>query len=333
MRLNASEVRRAALRCGVLALATLAVSCGGGSAASNFVATRILAFGDETSVIVDVNGDANGSKYSVNAAVSTTDATIACRSSPLWIQVIASNFSSNLVFPQCNPGPTLVTNPPSRIRATLGAVAADVSAQIDAQISESSFQAGDLATLMVGANDVLGQYAQYPTVSEAQLTANVTAAGAEAGRQVNRLANLGAKVIVSTIPDVGYSPYAIAERNAHIDTDRQQLIIRLVKAYNDSLRATLVNDGTKIGLVLMDEIVEGVAKFVGLNGFTNATDGVCDLSQSLYVPPSILDCTNNTLIAGGTPSSYLWADDRHLSAGGQNALGNIAASRARNNPF
>ena len=332
MRLNASEVRRAALRCGVLALAMLGVSCGGGSSVSTFHATRILAFGDETSLIVDVRGDGNGSKYSVNATVSDTDATIACRSSPLWIQVIANNFGG-LVFPQCNPGPTLVTSPPSRIRATFGALATDVSAQIDAQVSESTFQSGDLATLVVGVNDVLGQYAQYPMVSETQLTANVTAAGAEAGRQVNRLANLGAKVIISTIPDVGFSPYAITEKAAHIDTDRQQLIVRLVKAYNDSLRATIVNDGTKIGLVLMDEIVDGVAKFVGLNGFTNATSGVCDLSKSAYVPPSILDCTNLTLISGGTPTSYLWADDRHLSAGGQNTLGNIAAQRARNNPF
>lgn len=330
MRLNASEVRRAALRCGVLALAMLAVSCGGGGTVSNFNATRILAFGDETSVIVDVRGDGNGSKYSVNATVSDTDPTIACKSSPLWVQVVASNFGG-LVFAQCNPGPTLVTNPPSRIRATFGALATDLSAQIDAQLSESSFQGGDLAMVMVGVNDVLGQYAQYPTVGELQLTANVAAAGAETGRQVNRLAGLGAKVIVSTIPDVGFSPYAIAERAAHIDTDRQQLIIRLVKAYNDELRKTITNDGTKIGLVLMNEIVDGAAEF--LIGFTNATTGVCDLGQSAYVPPSILDCTNLTLISGGTPVSYLWADDRHLSAGGQSALGNIAVQRARNNPF
>ena len=332
MRLNASEVRRMALCCGALALAMLASSCGGGTASNSFVAARILAFGDETSVIVDVRGDGNGSKYSVNATASATDATPACRSNPLWIQALAALYSG-LVFPQCNPGPTLVTNPPSRIRAAFGAQAADVSAQIDAQVAETGIQAGDLATVLVGANDVLNQYAQYPTVSEAVLTANVSAAGTETGNQVNRLANLGAKVIVSTIPDVGFSPYAIAEKAAHIDTDRQQLIIRLTKAYNDALRGAIINDGHKIGLVLMDEIVEGVAKFVGLNGFSNATTGVCDLSQSTYVPPSILDCTNLTLIAGGSPSAYLWADDRHLSSGGQNTLGNLAASRARNNPF
>jgi hypothetical protein len=50
-------------------------------------------------------------------------------------------------------------------------------------------------------------------------------------------------------------------------------------------------------------------------------------------PPSVLDCTNLTLISNGNATSYLWADDRHLSAGGQLSLGNLAATRARNNPF
>lgn len=330
MRLNASEVRRAALACGALAVAVLAASCGGGTSTNDFRPTRIIAFGDETSLIVDTRGDGNGSKYSINAV--DTNGTLTCVSSPLWIQVIANNFGV-LVFPQCNPGPTLVTNPESRIRATFGAQAADLSSQIDAQLAESGFQPTDLVTVLVGANDVLNQYAQYPAVSEVQLTANVTAAGVEVGNQINRLADMGAKVIVSTIPDVGFSPYAVTEQAAHVDTDRQQLIIRLTKSFNDSLRATMVNDGRRIGLVLMDELVGSVAKFSGLDGFTNATMGACDLSQSTLVPPSILDCTNLTLVAGATPSSYLWADDRHLSAGGQLTLGNLAASRARNNPF
>jgi hypothetical protein len=50
-------------------------------------------------------------------------------------------------------------------------------------------------------------------------------------------------------------------------------------------------------------------------------------------PPSILDCTNLTLIPNGTSTSYLWADDRHLSYGGQLSLGNSALQRARSNPF
>jgi outer membrane lipase/esterase len=333
MRLNVSEVRRAASACGMLVAALLLASCGGGGTVLNsFVPTRIIAFGDETSLIVDLLGDANGSKYSVNAVVSNIDPTLVCGQNPIWIQTLATGYG-NLVFPQCNPGPTPVSNPSSRIRATFGATAADLSSQITAQIAEGGIGSGDLATVLVGVNDVLAQYAQYPSVSEPTLTANLRAAGAEVGNQVNNLANAGAKVIVSTIPDIGFSPYALAEKAAHIDTDRQQLLIRLVQSLNAGLRSTIINDGHLIGLVTMDQFVDSVVPYPGLDGFTNFTTGVCDLNQSQLSPPSILDCTTFTLVSGGTPSNYLWADDRHLSYGGQLQFGNLALARARNNPF
>ena len=66
------------------------------------------------------------------------------------------------MFPTCNPAGSAVFDPPNRIRATVGARAADLSAQIDAQLAESDFRDGDLVTVLVGANDVLPQYAQYP---------------------------------------------------------------------------------------------------------------------------------------------------------------------------
>ncbi|MDQ2733954.1 MAG: SGNH/GDSL hydrolase family protein [Pseudomonadota bacterium] len=332
MSLIASEVRRVSSACGLLAAALLLASCGGGTTNNSFVPTRIIAFGDETSVIDDFQGDGNGRKYSINATVSATDPTLDCQSNPIWIQTLATNYG-HLVFPQCNPGPTPVDNPPSRIRATFGAMAADLSTQIDAQLAESAFHDGDLVTVLVGVNDVLAQYAQYPDLSEATLTANLAAAGALAGSQVNRLADAGAKVIVTTIPDIGYSPFAVAERTAHIDTDRQQLLIRLVSRYNASLRSSLTNDGHRIGLVTMDQLVESVAGFSGLNGFIDSADPACDLSQSLLSPPSILDCTDFTLVPNATPTNYLWADDRHLSFGGQLSLGNLALQRAQSNPF
>ena len=200
-------------------------------------------------------------------------------------------------------------------------------------MAESPFAPGDLATVLVGENDVIAQYAQYPSVSETQLTANVEAAGIEVGNQVNRLADAGVKVLIATIPDVGVTPFALAEQAAHIDTDRAALLTRLTARFNAKLRATMVNDGRRIGLVLLDEIVTTVAKNPGTNGITNSTVGVCDLTQSMLTPPSVLDCTNLTLIAGGTALAYLWADDRHLSYGGQLSLGNLARTRAQNNPF
>jgi hypothetical protein len=332
MRLIAKQARRAAMGCGVLAAMVLLASCGGSEETSEFHPGRIIAFGDETSSILDIDGNFNGHKFSVNGSSVVSGTGIDCRTNPIWIQTVAAAFG-NFVFPTCNPAGSAVFDPPNRIRATVGARAADLSSQVDAQLAESGFRDDDLVTVLVGVHDVLLQYTQYPTVSEVQLTANVEAAGIEVARQVNRLANADAKVIVATIPDVRFSPYARAERAAHIDTDRQELIGRLVEKFNEALKLELINDGRRIGLVLLDEAVRQVVNFPGTNGIVNSSLGVCDLSKSQLTPPSILDCTESTLIVNGTGASFLWADDRHLSYGGQLMLGQLAASRAVNNPF
>ena len=331
----AKRARRAARAGCALVTALILASCGGSEQSSDFDPTRFIALGDETSSILDIDGNFNGHKFSVNGTAANSQTQIDCRNHPLWIQSLTAPFGT-FVYPTCNPAGSAVFDPPSRIRATVGARAADLSAQIGAQIAESDFRKGDLVTVLVGANDVLAQYAQYPSVSEPQLTLNVEAAGREVARQVNRLAETEAKIIVSTIPDVAYSPYARAQKAAHIDTDRQLLIQRLVVAFNTALKLELLNDGRRIGLVLLDEATRAVVNHPGTYGITNAVDAACDLSKSQLTPPSILDCTDFTLItdvAGTTGNTFLWADDRHLASGGQLMLGQLAVDRALNNPF
>lgn len=331
MTVNSNKTRRRALACGAAWLAALALAgCGGGAPTTRFHATRVVAFGDESSLIVDTRGDANGSKYSVNATVSATDPTLVCTANPLWVQSVAALYG--LVFPQCNPPASGVAAPTSRIRAALGARAADLGAQIDAQQAESPLGPGDMTTVLVGQNDVIAEYLKYPTVSADQLIANVEAEGAEVGRQVNRITDTGAKVLLATVADVGVSPYGAAERAGHTDADRAAFLTQLSQRFNASLRATIVNDGRRIGLILLDELVTTVVKFPGFQGFTNSSTPVCDLTKSTLTPPSILDCTAQTFVTGGS-AAYFWADNLHLSASAQNFLGTSAISRAQNNPF
>ena len=320
---------RRALVCGAAA-ATLALgSCGGGEQVQKFVASRVIAFGDENSVILDTNGDANGRKYTVDATVSATDATLACKLNPIWIQVLATAYGS--VFPECNPAPNAVAAPLSRIRAVADARVADLAAQIDAQFAEGPLQSNDLMTVLIGQNDVFDEYAKYPNVSEAQLTDNVEAIGAALGQQVNRLADAGPKVLISTLPDLGTTPFALAEKIAHGDTDRAALISRLSARFNASMRNTIYNDGRRIGLILADEYFQSVVRTVNAAGFINVTAPVCDLT--VLAPPVALNCTTQTLVSGGSAATWLWADTVHLTPGGHLALGNLAFSRTQNNPF
>ena len=323
---------RRVLTGGALLGALLAAGCGGSEQSETFRASRVIALGDESSVIEDVNGNANGRKYSVNATVSATNATLDCRLNPLWIQVLATHYG--LVFPQCNPAPNAVAQPVSRIRAAPGARSADLAAQLDAQVAESPLRAGDMVTVLVGQHDVLAQYAQFPAVSEAQMTANLQAAGTLVGETVNRIVATGAKVLVSTIPNFGYTPFGTAERLANPSgVDRAELLSRLSLRFNAAIRSSIVNDGRLVGLVLTDEYLGGVVGAAGGADFSNVVRGVCDLTKSSLTPPSILDCTTRTLVSGGDGVRWLWADTYHLSAGGQRVLGSLAVGRATNNPF
>lgn len=314
-----------------VAAALALAACGGGEQVSEFRATRVLAFGDEASVIVDTNGNANGRKYTVNATVSATDPTLDCRANPLWIQAVGNRFG--LSFPQCNTGASSGAAPVSRIRAAAGARAADVATQIDAQVAESPIRDGDLATVLVGLNDIVAAYQTFPTRSEAEITAVVRDAGIAAANQVNRLATSGARVIVATVVDAGVTPYGRSQRTANTDTDRAALLTRLTAAFNSGLRGALINDGRRTGLVLLDEYVSVTAKFPGLNGIANAGDTACNLALSAQVPPSALDCTTATLVSGANATNWLWADTLRLSPAGQTALGIFANDRLDNNPF
>lgn len=320
MSVNVKGWRAALLGLGATA-AMLLASCGGGEQVQQFRATRVFAFGDETSVI-----NADGSKYTTNAV--TTAGAYDCGGNLLWVQTVASVYG--LVFPQCNPG--AVPGPQSRIYAQVGARVADLAGQIDQQIANGGFAAGDLATVLIGANDIIDQFQQYPAVGEDQLNANLEQSAGDLATQVNRLADLGVKVIIVTAPDMGLTPFAgdPAGTNA-------ALLSRLSSHFNIKMRRGIYNDGRRIGLVLLDEYIGTVRKF-GI-GFVNSTLAACLPTAPLPT------CTTNTLgtDAGAVPPpatpasasavTWLWADDRHLSAGGHNSLGSLAATRAQNNPF
>ena len=305
-------------------------SCGGGSQLVAFAPTRFIAFGDETSVI-----DSTGRKFTINA-LKTDLTTLDCSLNPIWIQALTNYYG--LVFAQCNPA--AVAPPTAFIRAAANAKVADVVAQVDAQVAAGGFAETDLVTVLAGANDILTLYKQYPAVPYEQLKVSVEAAGSLLATQVNRIAALGGKVIVSTVPDLGLTPYALAEKAANVgtsaDADRAAILVTLTKRFNDKLIVGLVNNGRTTGLIFTDELVQTMVKFPSNYGLLNVVDPVCDISKA----PLVSACTTQTLVplvapatTAPTGDTHLWADGSQLSTAGHRNFGSLAVTRARGNPF
>lgn len=308
------RARRGIAAAALSALLMLA-GCGGGtSQQQGFQPERVIAFGDETSVLT-----ASGRKYSINA-LDANDALV-CSDQPLWIQTVASSYS--YVFAECNPGGT--GNVKAFTRATVGARVDDVAAQLDAQIAAGGLTNRDLVTILAGSNDVLALAAQFPQRSEDALLADARAAGERLAALVNRIVGLGPRVIISTIPDLGLTPFALKLKADFPDADRAALISRLSAAFNGRLRVNIINDGRLLGLVLADEVVQVMARVPDAFGLTNVTAGVCTVA--------LPDCTSKTLIANATATGSLWADATRPAFQFHNRLGLLAQQRALNNPF
>lgn len=303
-----AALRRLAL---VLMLPLALASCGGGtSQVEPFSPKRLVVFGDEYSVITST-----GKKYAINA-LGSDGVTIDCKLFPLWTQVVASVWAFGFAECPVNGNTSGVT------RAAPGAKVADVVAQITALYPTGTSAAGDLVLLLVGLNDIVELHGRYPAETEAALSAEAAARGVVIAQQVNRLVDLGAKVIVSTVPDVGLTPWATGKGTADA-----ALVSRLSNTLNGRLRVNILNDGRFVGLVLGDEFVQTAVRAPGVYALSNAVTAACLTTAPLP------DCTSATLGTGVSNETWLWANDKFFATGGQRRLGSLAESRARNNPF
>lgn len=324
MILSSNPGRRLRRIAGALAVLAALAGCGGGTEQRvPFSPSRVIVFGDEASALTD-----DGRNYSINGLVtdsSTGVTSIDCRAQPNWAQSVANFYG--FVFRQCNP--TRTEDLRAIAYAAAGARVDDLAAQIDAQIANGGFQTLDLVTVLMGANDIVELYRQFPQRSEADLTNDARERGRRLALQVNRVVGQGAKLLLATVPDVGTTPFALRERAAFSDTDRAALLSRLTAAFNEQLGVNIVLDGTKIGLVSADVRVQTMARLPAAFNLVNVTDPACLDTVAL------VDCTNATLVPGadGRPSAYLWADELRFSIAAQAQIASLAIDRATRNPF
>ncbi|MCR5866471.1 SGNH/GDSL hydrolase family protein [Aquincola sp. J276] len=304
-----------------LAVAALLSACGGGQV-DEFKPKRIIAFGDEQSLVT-----ADGKKYSVNLATTSDTTDQECRTYPVWTQIVAAEFG--LSFPGCR---TAGAADNGVMKATVNAKVEDFARQIS-EIS-STFTDDDLTTVMVGTHDVLEQYALYPAKSKEAILAELRTRGTRWGELVNSIAEAGPRVQVVTIPDLGLTPFAIAEKAAATaagaeSPDRQALLTELVAAYNLAMRLALIQDGRMIGLVFGEIETQQMVRYPGSYRLSNVVKGVCAVD--------LPNCTSTTVIpevtSGDPVTEFLWADSIRPGIEFHDRLGDLAYYRSNNNPF
>jgi outer membrane lipase/esterase len=308
------------------ALVALLAACGGSTSQFEpFIAERVFAFGDDNSTLT-----AEGRRYGVNGrrTVEGSDPVTTvfdCNFEPLWVQSVASFYG--FVFEECN---TVDPKPVARafMRAAVGANVEAVAAQVEAQAAAGGFRDKDLSLIMAGSIDIFDLYRQYPARSEASLIAEAQGRGERLAQVVNRMVDLGSKVILANLPDLGLSPYARAQAASAGSNYPVELISRLTTAFNERLGIRILLDGRFIGLAQMDLRIQTAVRFPSSVGFVNLTEAACDPSKA--VAPN---CDTSTLKTDAISDGFLWADETRLAGGGQRQLADLALARAQNNPF
>jgi hypothetical protein len=313
-------------------IVTLLASCGGTQLVA-FVPSRVLSFGDESSVIT-----AESKKYTINGVVadSGVPGTIDCTLNPIWNQVLATAYA--ITFPEC-PGSVADVLPTGRILAREGAMATgareiDLAGQITRQLATPAADGGginsnDLVTVLIGVNDVVSIYERYENgeITAPEATALAEQAGESVSAQISRITDAGGKIIIATVPDVGVTPYA---RDKGLDA--RALLSALTARMNARLLVTIDNDGRKIGLIELNPYLLSVVTNPATYGYLNVSEAAC---LPAYPLPNCTAVTlqNNPDETPATPFTWLWANSLQFSAGAHLQLGNLATSRAQNQPF
>jgi outer membrane lipase/esterase len=296
---------------GACALALL-TGCGGGTGQIEpYQPGKLLVFGDEHSVLT-----AEGRKYAVNAL--NTAGTIDCDLNPLWIQTVANGLGFR--FAQCLGTATQAL---ATTYAAPGANVAAVTRQIDAVAG--AIAPKDLVLLMAGLHDVIEIYqSRAAGERDEDLLERARVRGIAMANQVNRLIGLDARVVVATIPDVGLTPWALTQGAA-----QAKLLSQLSLAFNGRLRATMLQDGRFVGLVLADELTQSAASVPAAYGLLNWTEAVC--LGTVNLP----NCTNSptSLVTSASELTYLWADGRFFGTTIHQQVGATALSRVAGNRF
>ena len=327
------------------ASATLLAACGGSTTVGSVTPTRIISFGDTVS---DLGQGPSGARYTVNdGSINNWIAEVAQR---YGITATAAN-AGGFGYARGNarialPDATGVTNAPS------------VTQQVDAYLTGGgSFTPTDFVFIGGGQSDVVAGMNEYIAglKTQAQLNADMVTAAQQLGAQVDRLVNAGAPhVLVSQSPNVGRSLWA-AQLNAAIPNLNAAIpgaptllpsdaAETAVTTFNQTLLLYInkYSGDKKIRVLTVDlqgffnSISGSLGGSAGL-GFSNNTAPICttpDPTNGLGIGLNQINsllCNANTLVAGATLSTYVFADPLNYTPAAHVNVGDRVYNRLKAN--
>jgi phospholipase/lecithinase/hemolysin len=270
------------------ALTALLPACGS-SVVDQLEPTRILSVGDG---MADVGQ--NGYQFTVNDG------------SRNWTQILAANFG--LTLSAASAGGWSYAQGHARVEradATSGLNAPSVKNQIDALLARIVFEEKDLVLVGGGLDDIVDAVTA-TGISDAT-TQTVRAAGRALGAQVRRLVEAGAPyVVVSGVYNLGHSPWA-RERGQAGDIER------LSTAFNDALLLSITD---------LSQHVLYVDAALFFNLIYNNQYTVSNVDDPACTTPTAATCTPETIVAGASYGSYMFADKLYFTPGVQGLFAN-----------
>jgi outer membrane lipase/esterase len=289
-------LRRATLLATVLASAALVAGCGSSTVFSSLVPTGMVVMGDGLS-------DLSSVRYTVNDG-----------SSNIWAQQLAASYGVPISQGLARGNARVVLKPD----AAGNAATATIAEQVDAFLASGPISKDQVILLGAGISDLVVQAdaVSAGSISAAQAKINAADAGTALAAQVRRLVNAGGThVVVAGAYNLGKSPYATAKgTTALLDDASLQYNTALLVAMNDLGANVLYIDAAFRYNQLINQPTA--------NGFANAIAAAC-------TTPTASTCTQDTIGAGISYNSYVFADDRYFTPAAQRAFGDYAFARMK----
>jgi outer membrane lipase/esterase len=302
------RVLKALAPAALLALA----ACGSGKIESQFVPTRVVAFGDGLSDMGQ-----RGPRYTVN------DGTV-----NMWPQFVA--FDYGLDVASAASGGTNYATGNARVTAKPDAAGDSttptVKEQIDAYLAANTLGPNDLVLINGGISDVIVQMAAYQagTQTSAQATANVQQAGHDLAAQARRLVVAGAThVAILGTYDMSRSPWGAS-------TGQQAFLSALSTAFNNAMLVDLVDQGKTMQYVDVALLFNLMTGNPAVYGFTDITDYACtsvDPGPGIGIGANQVNsalCTPATIAAGVNYGIFMFADAVYPTPAGHAKVGEYA---------